>query len=114
MVAIVSAGLTGCGKGSTTTNIQTTTTGQQLTYLQAASDNGAITQNEFDKKRKDILKNGLLSWPRVYHHNLGIGWIEPAHLQRRLLACLALYRVIPRPGVFSVTMLMTGNMPYQR
>ncbi len=58
VIACFSVSLVGCGKGSTTTNVHTTTTGQQLTDLQAALDNGVITQAEFDKKRKQILKNG--------------------------------------------------------
>ena len=58
VIACFSVSLVGCGKGSTTTNVHTTTTGQQLTDLQAALDNGVITQAEFDKKRKQILKDG--------------------------------------------------------
>jgi len=41
-----------------TTNVSTVSTGQQLTDLKAALDSGAISQAEFDKKQKEILKNG--------------------------------------------------------
>ena len=59
IITIISVGLTGCGRGSkTTTNVHTATTGQQLTDLQTALDNGLITQKEYDTKRKNILKNG--------------------------------------------------------
>lgn len=51
-------GVSACGfrsaKSSSTVN--TTTTGQQLTDLKAALDDGAITEAEFEKKRKEILK----------------------------------------------------------
>jgi hypothetical protein len=50
-----------CGSRSKTTSntsVTTTTTGQQLTDLKAALDAGAITPDEYEKKRKDILKNG--------------------------------------------------------
>ena len=40
-----------------TTNVSTVSTGQQLTDLKAALDAGAISQEEFDKKQKEILKN---------------------------------------------------------
>lgn len=52
-------GLTSCGHrgGKQTTNVSTTTTGQQLIDLQSALDDGAITQKEYDKKRKEILKD---------------------------------------------------------
>ena len=53
--------LSACGGFSPakqTTTVNATTTGQQLTDLKKALDEGAITQAEYDKKRKDILKNG--------------------------------------------------------
>ncbi len=54
------AGVSACvpGRAKQTTTVQTTTAGQQLTDLKKALDEGAITQAEYDKKRKDILKNG--------------------------------------------------------
>lgn len=47
-----------CGGGGAraTTNMSTTTTGQELTDLKAALDAGAITPDEYEKKRKEILK----------------------------------------------------------
>ncbi|SFT67195.1 SHOCT domain-containing protein [Sedimentitalea nanhaiensis] len=45
------------GGGAKTTNtISTATTGQELTDLKAALDAGAITESEYEKKRKEILK----------------------------------------------------------
>jgi len=51
-------GLSACGGGgaNSETTVSTTTTGQELTDLQAALESGAITQEEFDKKKKEILK----------------------------------------------------------
>ncbi len=47
-----------CGGGGARTenNVSTTTTGQELTDLQAALESGAITQEEYDKKKKEILE----------------------------------------------------------
>lgn len=50
-------GLASCGGGKQSTTVTTSTTGQQLIDLQTALDAGAITQQEYDKKRKEILKN---------------------------------------------------------
>ncbi len=60
LLAFTAASVTGCiGRSAKqTTNVKTTTTGQELADLQKALDEGLITQAEFDKKRKDILKNG--------------------------------------------------------
>jgi hypothetical protein len=49
-----------CGGGTTNVEVPkstvvTTTTGQQLTDLQKAFDSGAITKEEYDKMRKDII-----------------------------------------------------------
>lgn len=52
-------GLASCGGGGSkqTTTVNTNTTGQQLIDLQSALDANAITQEEYDKKRKEILKD---------------------------------------------------------
>ncbi len=49
-------GLAACGSSSTT-QVSTATTGQQLTDLKTALDNGVISKSEYDRKRKEILKN---------------------------------------------------------
>ena len=54
IVAMLS--LSACGGGKTTTNVSATTTGQELTDLKAALDNGIITESEYEKKRKELLK----------------------------------------------------------
>lgn len=57
MVALT--GLSACGGGGKqTTTVTTISTGQQLTDLKTALDAGAISQAEYDKNRKKILKNG--------------------------------------------------------
>ncbi len=52
-----SLGLAACGGGSSTTAIETQTTGQQLIDLKAALDAGVITQREYDAKRAQILRH---------------------------------------------------------
>ncbi|MBJ6370505.1 SHOCT domain-containing protein [Sedimentitalea arenosa] len=58
LLAVSLAIVSGCGHGSnrSTTNVTTTTTGQELTDLKAALDAGAISPDEYEKKRKAILK----------------------------------------------------------
>jgi Short C-terminal domain len=59
LLIVALLGLSACGSRSrTTTNVTSVSTGQQLTDLKAALDSGAMTQSEYDKKRKKILKNG--------------------------------------------------------
>ena len=49
--------VTACGRPSkSTTNVSTATTGQELDDLKAAFDNGALSEDEYEKKRKEILK----------------------------------------------------------
>lgn len=62
VVMLAGAFLGGCccpGGGTTNTKtettINTTTTGQQLIDLQKALDSGAITENEYNKQKQDIL-----------------------------------------------------------
>lgn len=46
------------GGGAKSTNINSSTTmGQELTDLQAARDKGLISEKEYNKARKDILKS---------------------------------------------------------
>jgi hypothetical protein len=48
--------LTACGGGgNSSTHVSTATTGQELTDLKLALDVGAITQREYEAKRKEIL-----------------------------------------------------------
>jgi type IV pilus biogenesis protein CpaD/CtpE len=60
LLAFTAASVSGCiGRtAKQTTNVKATTTGQELADLQKALDDGLINQAEFDKKRKEILKNG--------------------------------------------------------
>jgi hypothetical protein len=54
---IVMGGLfVGCGGGGTHVQQSTTTLGQELTDLQAAREKGIITEKEYEKAKKDILK----------------------------------------------------------
>jgi hypothetical protein len=58
VAAMALVSLAGCG-GSHTTKVQGTTTvskGQELQDLQRALNEGAITQDEYDRVRKVILK----------------------------------------------------------
>lgn len=57
LVIALSLGLSACGGGSSTTAIETQTTGQQLIDLKAALDAGVITQREYDAKRQQILRH---------------------------------------------------------
>jgi hypothetical protein len=47
--------LSACGSDSRT-KVETTTTGQQLIDLQKAYDDGAISRDEYEHKRADILR----------------------------------------------------------
>ena len=54
---IVMGGLfVGCGGGGAQVQQSNTTLGQELTDLQAAHEKGIITQKEYEKARKEILK----------------------------------------------------------
>lgn len=56
LMTVAMLSLSACGGGKTTTNVSTTTTGQELTDLKAALDNGIITDAEYEKKRRALLK----------------------------------------------------------
>jgi uncharacterized membrane protein len=45
----------GSGDTKTETNINTTTTGQQLIDLQKAYESGAITEKEYNRQKQEIL-----------------------------------------------------------
>ena len=57
---VLAVPLAGCGGGGaeTSQNIRTTTTGQELTDLKNAYDAGAITQEEYEEEREEILDGG--------------------------------------------------------
>jgi uncharacterized membrane protein len=57
IMSVLVLSLAGCGGGGAKlqSEINTTTTGQQLMDLKKALDAGAITQDEYDKQRKKIL-----------------------------------------------------------
>lgn len=48
--------LSACGGRKQETNVTSTTVGQELTDLQEALDSGVITESEFEKKKRDILR----------------------------------------------------------
>lgn len=62
VAGLVATGLmvTGCGGGgadaSSKNEIRTTTTGQELSDLKKALDQGAITQEEYEDQRQKILE----------------------------------------------------------
>ncbi|WP_425045873.1 SHOCT domain-containing protein [Primorskyibacter sp. S87] len=59
MIGVATLSLAACGsRTKTETNVKATTTGQELTDLQRALNEGVITQDEYDKKREQILKDG--------------------------------------------------------
>jgi len=54
---IVMGGLfVGCGGGSTNVQQSSTTLGQELTDLQAAHEKGLMSDKEYEKARKKIMK----------------------------------------------------------
>lgn len=55
-VSLVSVSACGFRSAKSSSTVNTTTTGQQLIDLKTALDDGAITESEYEKKRKEILK----------------------------------------------------------
>lgn len=62
LISLISS-LSGCGGGGAATYYmhRNTTTGQELTDLQAAFNNGALTEDEYQSQRARILKGELQS-----------------------------------------------------
>lgn len=48
--------LAGCGGGGAETSVTTTTTGQQLSDLKKAYDEGAISAEEYEEQRELVLE----------------------------------------------------------
>lgn len=56
-LALISAiGLAGCGGGDSTVQASSTTMGQELMDLDESRKKGLITDKEYDKAKKEILK----------------------------------------------------------
>ncbi len=55
LAAVLALTLTGCGSAPKPATVINVTTGQQLMDLKAALDEGVISQDEYDRKRKEIL-----------------------------------------------------------
>ena len=57
---ILACGITGCAMGNegTVHYTRTTTIGKELLDLKEAKDKGAISEQEYNKVKKDIMKSG--------------------------------------------------------
>lgn len=57
MALVAPLGLMGCGGGGakSETDIKTTTTGQELQDLKKAYDEGALTEEEYEREREKVL-----------------------------------------------------------
>jgi uncharacterized membrane protein len=56
LMLLVTFSLTGCGGGGANVEARTTTTGQELLDLDKAYKAGLMTEKEYDKKKKEIMK----------------------------------------------------------
>jgi len=56
LALLVTFSLTGCGGGGASMEARTTTTGQELLDLDKAYKEGLITEKEYEKKKKEIMK----------------------------------------------------------
>lgn len=56
LMLLVTFSLTGCGGGGAKVSTSSTTTGQELLDLDKAYKDGIITEKEYEKKKKDIMK----------------------------------------------------------
>ncbi|WP_374658586.1 SHOCT domain-containing protein [Phenylobacterium sp.] len=55
VLSLAAAPLSACSS-TARTQVETSTTGQQLIDLKAAYDQGVISKSEYERKRKDILR----------------------------------------------------------
>jgi hypothetical protein len=55
-LALGGIGLQGCGSSSKSA-VKATTTGQELTDLKRALDEGVISKSEYERKREEILRH---------------------------------------------------------
>lgn len=55
VLSLAAAPLIACSS-TAKTQVETSTTGQQLIDLKAAYDQGVISKSEYERKRKDILR----------------------------------------------------------
>lgn len=55
VLSLAAVPLAACSS-TTRTEVETTTTGQQLIDLKDADDQGVISKSEYERKRKDILR----------------------------------------------------------
>lgn len=55
VLSLAAAPLAACSS-TAKTQVETSTTGQQLIDLKAAYDQGVISKSEYERKRKDILR----------------------------------------------------------
>ena len=56
LMLLMTFSLTGCGGGGAKVETRTTTTGQELLDLDKAYKEGLLTEKEYDKKKKEIMK----------------------------------------------------------
>ena len=56
LMLLVTFSLAGCGGGGAKLDARTTTTGQELLDLDKAYKEGLLTEKEYDKKKKEIMK----------------------------------------------------------
>ncbi len=56
IMLLMTFSLTGCGGGGATMEARTTTTGQELLDLDKAYKEGLITEKDYAKKKKEIMK----------------------------------------------------------
>lgn len=57
LLAALSASLTGCGSSTKVTNTSQTSVGQQLLDLEQARNQGIITEKEYNRLKKAVIKN---------------------------------------------------------
>jgi ABC-type glycerol-3-phosphate transport system substrate-binding protein len=55
MLIVMAAALAGCGGSKATVQAHTTTVGQELQDLDDARNKGLLTEDEYQRKRRDII-----------------------------------------------------------